>query len=123
MIKLQGFYNFFAHRSKRERYILYISIFFVSVVFLDRLIISPIFSAFKSMDGEIQEKTAGIKKNLHILAQKEKIFKENSKYRPFLDNLEFEEEKIANEIVGLANKNSVYIIEIKSSDTPILPNF
>lgn len=118
-IKLQGFYNFFVHRSKRERYIIYISIFFVSAVFLDRLIISPILSNLKSVDGEIQEKVAGIKKNLHILAQKEKISKEKLKYHSFLENLKFEEEKIANEIVGLANKNSVYIIEIKSSDTPL----
>lgn len=86
---------------------------------MDRLIISPISSAIRSMDAQLQEKKAQIKKNLHILAQKEKILRESVIYRPFLDNLKFEEERIANEIVGLANKSSVYIIEIKSAEVPL----
>lgn len=114
--KLQIFYNFLAHLSKREKIIFYAAISFVSLTLLDRLIISPIYSKIKSLNEEIRERESSIKKNLHILAQKDRISFEIAKYTSFLNNAKSEEEEITSalkEIEGLANKAGVYLVDMK----------
>lgn len=115
--KLQIFYAFLARLSKKEKIIFYIAVFFVSLTVLDRLIISPVFSKIRSLNEAIQEKEANIKKNLRILAQKDRITTESAKYSTFLgDAQEKEEEQITlvlKEIESLANKSSVYLVDMK----------
>ncbi len=118
MFKPQSFYTVFSRLPKKEKFILYIVIFFISLVILDRLIISPVFSKMKFLDKEIQSKESQIKKNLRILAQKDRIAAENAKYGSFLNSFESGEDQAASslkEIEDYANKASVYLIDMKPS--------
>lgn len=104
--------------SKREKLILYGVIFFVSLVFLDRLILRSILSKIKLLDKEIQSQEATIKKSLHILVQKDRIKKEANKYASFVTSAQSQEEEMVFLLKGieeLANKRSVYVIDIKSA--------
>jgi hypothetical protein len=108
----------FSRLSKRERLVLYGAVFFISFAFLDRLILGPILSRIKSLNEDIQDQKTMIKKNLHILAQKDRITKEMNKYTPFLMQAQSQEEEMVfllKEIEELTNKCSVYVIDIKSA--------
>lgn len=115
MIRL--FYTFLGRLSKKEKAVFYIAIFLVSLTILDRLIISPVFSKIGSLNKAIHEKEAEIKKNLRILAQKDRILSENAKYgSSVVDSNNNEDEQITlvlKEIEGLANKSSVYLVDMK----------
>jgi len=118
MFKAQAFYTIFTRLPKKEKFILSVVVFFISLVILDRLIISPVFSKMKSLDKEIHLKESDIKKNLSILAQKDKILAENAKYSSFLNSFESGEDQAASslkEIEDYANKASVYLIDMKPS--------
>lgn len=115
---IQVLHTFFAHLARREKLILCLAVFFVSLTLLDRLMISPIFSKIKSLNEEIKIKESAIKKDLRILALKDRILEESAKYASLLNNPEFnsEEERatfLLKEIEGLANKNSVYLVDMK----------
>lgn len=113
---LQTLYNFVGRLSKREKIIFYGAITFVSLTLLDRLIISPIYSKVKSLNKEIQDRTTIIKQNLHIVAQKDRISSEITKYAPLLASAKSEEEETTSflqEIEGLANEAGVYLVDMK----------
>ena len=70
----------------------------------------------KSLDKEIQSKELEIKKDLRVLARKERILAENVKYGSFLDSFESSDDQAASalrEIEEYANKASVYLIDMK----------
>ncbi|MDD5466054.1 MAG: GspMb/PilO family protein [Candidatus Omnitrophica bacterium] len=118
MSKAQGLHTFFTRLPKKEKAILYAVVFFVSLVILERLIISPVFSKMKSLDKEIQAKESGIRGNLRILAQKDRILAENAKYSSFLNSSEPGEDQAASllkEVEDYADKASVYLIDMKPS--------
>jgi Tfp pilus assembly protein PilO len=76
----------------------------------------PVYSKIKSLDDEIREKEIGIQKNFRISMQKDRILSETAKYTPFLNSLKYAEEdmtSILKEIEKLANKSSVYLIDLK----------
>ena len=113
---IQALHTFLSHLSKREKLILYAMASVVSLTLLDRLIISPISHKIASLDKEIQEKELDVKKDLRILAQKDKILAESTKYNSFLASPKSEEEEmtdILKEIETLANKSSVYLVDMK----------
>ncbi len=114
---IQAFYAFVGRLSKKEKAVLYVAIFLVSLTALDRLIISPIFSKVGSLNKEIRQKEAEVKKNLRLLAQKDRILAENAKYGSFLANPSNNEDEqitsVLKEIEGLANKSSVYLVDMK----------
>ncbi|MBN1405864.1 MAG: hypothetical protein JW946_05025 [Candidatus Omnitrophica bacterium] len=119
MIKLQNIQSFIERLPKREKAILYIAVFFVSITLLDRLIISPIFNKIKFLDKEFTDKKKAIKRNMHILSQKDRILAERDKYASLLRSLESEEEQmtaILKEIENLANEASVYLVDMKPAD-------
>lgn len=119
MLKIQALYTVLARLSRREKTVLYAAVTFVSLTMLDRLIISPVFAKMRSLTREIQEKEAGIKKNLHILAQKDRILAESAHYSSFLSSVESYEDQMTallKEIEGYANKTSVYLIDMKPAD-------
>jgi 23S rRNA A2030 N6-methylase RlmJ len=70
----------------------------------------------KSLDKEIREKELNIKKGLRILAQKDKVTSEIAKYASILSSLKSEQEDVTpilKEIEILANKTSVYLVDMK----------
>ncbi len=104
--------------SKREKVVLYGAVFFISLTFLDRLILGPILSEIKSLNTEIQNQEAMIKKNLHILAQKERIKKDLSYYDSYVVYAASPEEEtvfLLKDIEKRANKSSIYVVDIKSA--------
>ena len=116
MLKLQAVYNFIGRLNKREKVIFYATITFVSLAFLDRLLITPIYSKIKSLNDEIEVRKSVIKQNLHILAQKDRIKSEMDKYALFLISAKSEEEEttsLLQEIEGIANEAGVYLVDMK----------
>ena len=116
MIDIKKFYTFVSHLSKRERIIFYVTLGVVSLIILDRLIIYPVLWKMKSLDEGIREEQAQIKRDLHILAQKERMLKEAEKYAAYsIEDLSTEEVTtlLLKEIGDLANQTSVYLIDLK----------
>lgn len=116
MRKIRPLSAILAHLSKREKIIVYCAVFFVSLTLLDRLIIHPIFFKIRSLDKEIAETESGIKKNLHILAHKDRILRDSAKYDSFLSSVKSDEERatsILKEIENLADKTEIYLIDMK----------
>ena len=116
MLKLPAFYGIFSRLSKKEKLILNIAVFLISLVIFDRLLISPTFSKIRSLNEEITQEKAKIRKNLHILAQKDTITAESNKFNSFFETAKPEDEEmtsILKEVEQVANKNSVYLIDLK----------
>ena len=118
MLKIQSLYTILARLSKREKTVLYAAVFFISLTLLDRLIVYPIFSKIEGLNKEIQAREAGIKKNLHILAHRDRILAESVKYSALLSSARSEKEEMTfllKEIESLANESSVYLIDMKDA--------
>ncbi|MFH1867406.1 MAG: type 4a pilus biogenesis protein PilO [Candidatus Omnitrophota bacterium] len=116
MINMLVFYNFLSRLSKREKSVLYISTIFISLALIDRLIVSPIYAKVTSLGKDIKEKEASIKRNIHMLAQKERIEAERTKYSSYIQLLESSDDDVTSllkEVERLANEASVYLIDIK----------
>jgi hypothetical protein len=116
MLKLQPVLKLLSGLSKREKTILYTAIIALSLVALDKLIVFPVFSKIKSLDSAIKEGESGIARDMRMLAQKEKIILETKKYASYLNSPESEEEAMTSflkEVENLANKSSLYIIDMK----------
>ena len=107
MLKLQAFYTFLAGLSKREKIVFYGAAFFVSIMALDRLIISPISSKMKLLDEQIKKKEEAIKNDIRIIAQKDRIASLSNKYASMLSGGSSTEETVTpvlKEIEGLAKE-------------------
>lgn len=118
--KLQGLYAALARLSKREKLILYCTITIISILVLDRLIVSPLFHKMKSSDEQLVQKIAHIRKSIHILTQKDRILSERARYYALMRSLESEQEEVTSilkEIEKIANDSSVYLVDMKPGDT------
>lgn len=116
MLKIKGLHTFLSRLSKREKTVLYAAVFFVSLTMLDRSVISPIFSKIGGLNDEIIGVKSEIKKNLHMLAHKDRILAESDKYSSLLVSSKSEEEEMTallKEIEKIANKSSVYLVDMK----------
>lgn len=110
--------NLFLNRlSKKERAIFYIAAGIVSLLILDRAIVSPVFSKIRSLNKEVEDKKATIKKNLRILAQKDRILTEGNKYNSYLGDSKISDDEqitlVLKELESLASKSSVYLVDMK----------
>ncbi|MFH1478834.1 MAG: hypothetical protein ABIG92_03555 [Candidatus Omnitrophota bacterium] len=118
MFDFKWIQGFLSKLSKREKSILYTTALVLSILLIDRLVIDPIYSKIKELNKEIEEKRTGIKKSLHVLAHKDRIMRESAKYKDFFKKSESIEEEttlILKEIEILANRSSVYIVDMKPS--------
>jgi len=116
MIDLKIFVNFFSKLSKREQTICYLAVIFISAVLIDRLIIDPIASKIISLNKEVIEKKAAIRRNIRILNQKDRIISERKKYKSFLSKFQYGKEdatSLLKELEKMANDSSVYLVDIK----------
>lgn len=115
-INLEVFFKFLSRLNKREKVIFYLAVCFVSLLSLDRLIVAPILSKLKKISKEIEEKEIAVKKDLHILSQKDRILSEEARYARFIGGVKNEEEQVTSmlkEIETLTNKSSVYLVDMK----------
>lgn len=110
---------FLGRLSKKDKIIFYIAVCVVALLILDRGIISPVFSKIRSLNKELQDKQANIKKNLRILAQKERILAQGAKYNSLLGDSKMSDDEqvtlVLKELESLANKSSVYLVDMKPS--------
>jgi len=116
MSKIQAIYKIMGRLSKREKLVLYSTVLFVSIALSDRLIIGPIFYKVKSLNEEIRKRETDIKNSLRVLSHKDQIITEKTKYASFLTGFKSEDEEttsILKEIESLADKASVYLIDLK----------
>jgi Tfp pilus assembly protein PilO len=121
--KIKSLSGIISRMNKKEKRIVYIAGFLLAILFLERLIIYPIYYRIKSFNKEIKDTELEIKKNLHIIAQKDKISKEKDAYASFLSRAKSEEEEISSilkEIEELANKSSIYLEDMKPAGTKII---
>lgn len=110
--------SYISRLSKREKLVLYGAVFFVSLVFVDQLILGSILSKIQFLDREIESQKTTVKRSLHILAQGDRIKKDVEKYTFFVMPARSPEEEVAfflKDIEELANKSSVYVIDMKST--------
>jgi hypothetical protein len=116
MKKIQDIYAFLAHLSKRDKLKFYAAGIFVLIALFDRLMIAPISAKLQSLDKQIAEKKAGIKVDLRILGEKERIELESAKYKSFFTREGTAEEEMSalmKEVETLANKSTVYLLDMK----------
>lgn len=116
MIKLQFLVKFISKLSKKEKALLYAAVFVGLVVLLDRAIIYPVYAKIRSLHTQIKEKEFTIVKEMRILAMKDKIAGEAKKYSSYAGVALSEEEEITTllkEIESLANKSSLYVVDMK----------
>lgn len=106
--------------SKRERFVFCAAAFFVALTLIDRMIVSPISGKLKSLDDQIRQKHQEISRASAIVSQKEKISKANDDLGAYkTGSLPGEEEMTAllKEIEVMANKSSVYLVDLKPAGT------
>jgi len=116
MFKIKSLYSLLNSLSKRERKILYITLFVLLILFIDRLFISPIMGRIDTLNKEISQKQTEINRYLLILAQKEKIKQMTNKLNIFLESLKASPDEftvLLKEIERLANKSAVYLVDMK----------
>ena len=119
MIKIQFLTTFLSRLSKREKLVFYCAVGFVALTMLDRVIISPISDKIKSLDKEIYDMESAIKKNLRILAHRERILAAKKKYSSYLISSKSDEEEmtsILKAIETLADKASIYLVDMKPGE-------
>lgn len=113
---IQPFQAFFLRLSKREKFVFYGALFFVSLTLLDQLVVSPIFSRIKFLDTEIKDREALIRNSLKILTQKEKILSARNKYSYLSSSFTSSDTEVTSllkEIEGMSNKSSIYLVDMK----------
>jgi DNA-binding HxlR family transcriptional regulator len=102
--------------SKKERIGLFISVGFVVLALLDRLIISPINNRFEQINREIKISEKQLAHSLRNLNQKDIISREYQKYIQYVKKSASDEEetaKILGEIEELARSSAVYLVDMK----------
>jgi len=115
-LKFNEIYGFLSKLNKREKTILYAAAFVVLLTLLDRMLIYPVYSKIKMLSLSIKEKESGIVKDMRVISQKDRILSEAAKYVPFVSSADSEEENLTallKEVESMADKNSLYIIDMK----------
>jgi len=110
--------SFISKLSPRERIVFYATIGVVSMVLLDRMMVTPILNKINSLSEAIRSTEEEIEQSLIIVTQEKKIEGEASQHSSYLSKPEAEEKVITaflKEIETLAKKSSVYLVDIKSS--------
>jgi len=117
-MQIKSILSFVTRLSKRERTIFFLTVGVVSLVLLDRMILSPILDKVSSLGETIQEKEEAIEQSLLIVNQEKRIKGESDLYTSFLSEPQTEEKAITaflKEIETLAKKSSIYLTDIKPS--------
>lgn len=115
-LKPQDLIKMITRLSKREKAIFYAAATIVTLLLLDRLIVYPVYSKIASLNNEIRSRESGIVRDLHIISQKDRIANEAKQYASYISSSQSEEEEMTSflkEIENLANKSSLYIVDMK----------
>ncbi|MFA5356734.1 MAG: GspMb/PilO family protein [Candidatus Omnitrophota bacterium] len=116
IFKIHEVYAYISRLPKRQRYMLYFSLSLAVLAVMDRLIIYPVAYKIDTLNKEIDSKAEAIRRDMRIIAMKDKIVRESSKYSSFFKPAKSEEEEntiLLKEIENIAGKSMVYLIDIK----------
>ncbi len=106
----------FSRLSKREKYIVYISITIIVAVFFDRAVLHPLANRIKKLNREILLQEKRLERSLYILSQENLVVSEHKKYTQHVKQSRSDEEEkseLLSEIEKLARKSSVFLRDIK----------
>ncbi len=113
--------EFFSKLSEKERKILYVTIVFVVFAVLDRVFLGPVTVRLKAIDEDIDEQKNIIKRDLRILAYKDRIIKENNDFSTFFTGQDSKQEEIIasflKKIEVLATDAKVNLVKVSPSET------
>jgi hypothetical protein len=116
MAPIKNPFAFVSTLSKKEKFIFAVTAAFIIIAFLDRVVFQVIFSKMEVLDEQIKAQQLLIKKDLRVLAQKNAIISEDTRYSVYSVKPKSEEEEISGilkEIESLATQAAVYMGEIK----------
>ena len=102
--------------SKREKFLFYGASFVIFIVISDRVVIRPIFGAFRTMDQEARDLKIEIKRSLRVLADKDQIESDRKRYETYVVSAKSAEEEavgLLKYIEGLANEAGVNLLYVK----------
>ena len=105
-----------ARMSKREKILFYGASLVVLLVVSDRIVIRPIFSAFRAMNEQARDLKIQIKRSLKILAEKDQIETEIKRYAEYMVKPKSAEEEtigLLKYVEGLANEAGVNLLYVK----------
>jgi len=110
----------FSRISQREKYILYISVAVIGLVFIDKVILSPVMKVLDNLDRETLVQEGELEKSVRIVNNEDSITAEYDKNVQNLKKYSSNEEEIAalsSETEELARKTSVLVKNIKPLST------
>jgi len=117
--------SFVTKLSKRERIIFYVTVSLVSLVLVDKFILSPIFNKISYLTEIINEQEESIQQSMLIVTQEKRIKDETKRYALYLSKPQTEEKQITEflkEIENIAKRSSVYLVDMKPSNTLVESN-
>jgi len=115
---IKSIVSFVSRLAKRERTIFYITMGVISLVLLDRIILSPILTKMGELSEIIDIQEEEIEQSLLIVSQEKRIEGETDLYASYLSKPQAEEKAITEflqDVETLAKKSSVYVVDIKPS--------
>jgi hypothetical protein len=108
--------KFYAKLSKSERRILFVTLFFLGLVFTDRVIVMPITTTLAGLNQSVREQETSIKKSMNVLLHKDSILAESKEYMAYsveAKNAEEEMVGLLREVESVAEKSGVNLVFVK----------
>lgn len=109
---------FYQRLAKREKIILYITLFFLTMVGLDLVVVGPIYRSIHALNQKTRELENSIKTSILLLGQKDKMIKEAENYKSYAVSAKPAEEQdrlLQKQITELASLASVNLLSLKSA--------
>ena len=108
--------QFYTKLKKGERRILAITVLFVGLAFVDRVIVMPITSTLTTLNQSVHEQETAIRKSMNMLLHKETIATESSEYASYSIEAKNPEEEMVGllkEVESVAGKSGVSLLYVK----------
>ncbi len=117
MIKIDDLYS---KLSPIGKILFVVSIIFVLLALMDRLVLGPILAHLSVLDSQIWTKKESLRRNLRVLSFRDSIMKEYSKYELYLDSGTKTQEEIVSALLKmietLARQNDIVISSVQPGD-------
>ena len=108
--------NFYAKLSKSERRILAVTLVFLGIAFVDRVIVMPIVSTLVDLSRNVHEQETAIRKSMNMLLHKDTILAEHEVYMSYSVEAKSPEEEtvgLLKEVEAVAEKSGVSLLYVK----------
>lgn len=117
----------FSKLSPQSRILFIVTVVFVALALMDRLMIGPFTSQMRYMEAEGKAQKESIKRSKRIISFRDGILEEYSKFSTYLDTGEMSQEEIIaallRKIETLAGQQSVTVTNVRPGDVEDKSNF